>query len=216
VLDRLGAAGEFDGSRAIIDGASLRAKKGDRGPDQIRSIAASPARRSTSCQTGLVPLVLGVSGANMHDSQAFEPLLQGIPKVRSRRGPRRRKPAKIHAYKAYDIPDCHRALRERRIGDRIARRGAESSTRLGRRPWAVRKAGISVELPIKIGRKTQGDMTSERQSWWCEPGGARITDTDWNSTLRRHAKRVLLGATALAVTAGATVAAISTAQADFL
>jgi hypothetical protein len=29
VLDRLGAAGEIDWSRAIVDGASLRAKKGD-------------------------------------------------------------------------------------------------------------------------------------------------------------------------------------------
>lgn len=30
VLDRLGAAGEIDRSRAIVDGASLRVKKGDR------------------------------------------------------------------------------------------------------------------------------------------------------------------------------------------
>jgi transposase len=29
VLDRLGAAGEIDWSRAIVDGASLRAKRGD-------------------------------------------------------------------------------------------------------------------------------------------------------------------------------------------
>jgi hypothetical protein len=29
VLDRLGAADEIDWSRAIVDGASLRAKKGD-------------------------------------------------------------------------------------------------------------------------------------------------------------------------------------------
>ncbi len=30
VLDRLGAAGEIDWSRAIVDAASMRAKKGDR------------------------------------------------------------------------------------------------------------------------------------------------------------------------------------------
>ncbi|THV26491.1 transposase [Glycomyces paridis] len=73
-------------------------------------------------QNGL-PLALGVSAANLHDSQAFEPLIQGIPKIRSRRDSRRRKPAKVHADKAYDIPDCHTALRERGIGDRIARGG---------------------------------------------------------------------------------------------
>jgi transposase len=71
----------------------------------------------------------------MHDSQAFEPLIQGIPKIR----PRRRKPAKIHADKAYDIPDCHRALCERCIGDRVARRGIESSARLGRHRWIIER-----------------------------------------------------------------------------
>ena len=86
-----------------------------------------------------LPLALAVSAANLHDSQALEPLVQGIPKIRSRRGPRRRKPAKLHADKAYDIPDCHRILRERRIGDRIARRGIETSTRLGRHRWAVER-----------------------------------------------------------------------------
>ncbi|MCC3761570.1 IS5 family transposase [Glycomyces sp. TRM65418] len=134
VLDRLGAAGEIDWSRAIVDGASPRAKKGDRRPVRTRSIAASQVRRSTSCPTAPD---CGVSAANMHDSQALEPLVQGIPKIRSRRAPRRRKPAKIHADKAYDLPDCHHALRERRIGDRIARRGIESSTRLDRHRWVI-------------------------------------------------------------------------------
>lgn len=41
-----------------------------------------------------LPLSLGISGANMHDSLGLEPLVRGIPPIRSRRGPRRRKPAK--------------------------------------------------------------------------------------------------------------------------
>jgi IS5 family transposase len=52
-------------------------------------------------RTGL-PLSIGISGANLHDSQALEPLVRGIAPVRSRRGPRRRRPAKLHADKAYD------------------------------------------------------------------------------------------------------------------
>ncbi|WP_207309729.1 transposase, partial [Streptomyces kasugaensis] len=32
-----------------------------------------------------VPLTLAVSGANVHDSQAFKPLILGIPAIRSRR-----------------------------------------------------------------------------------------------------------------------------------
>ncbi|GHF37632.1 hypothetical protein GCM10018783_02510 [Streptomyces griseosporeus] len=49
-----------------------------------------------------LPLSLGVSGANMHDSQGLEPLVRGIPPVRSRSGPRRRRPKKLHADKRYD------------------------------------------------------------------------------------------------------------------
>ncbi|WP_408612789.1 IS5 family transposase [Glycomyces luteolus] len=139
VLDRLGAAGEIDWSRAIVDGASLRAKKGSlTGPNPVDRGKSGSKIHVLSDRNGL-PLALGVSAANIHDSQAFEPLIQGIPKIRSRRGPRRRKPAKVHADKAYDIPDCHRALRDRRIGDRIARRGIEPSTRLGRHRWVIER-----------------------------------------------------------------------------
>lgn len=75
-------------------------------------------------------LSLGISGANMHDSQGMEPLVRGIPPIRSRRGPRRRRPAKLHADEGYD--HLRRWLRERGIRHRIARKGVESSQRLGR------------------------------------------------------------------------------------
>lgn len=39
----------------------------------------------------------------MHDSLGLEPLVRGIPSIRSRRGPRRRRPAKLHADKGYDV-----------------------------------------------------------------------------------------------------------------
>ncbi len=40
-----------------------------------------------------LPLVVAVSGANLHDSRAFKPLILEIPAVRSRRGPRRERTA---------------------------------------------------------------------------------------------------------------------------
>ncbi|MDQ0808726.1 hypothetical protein QFZ63_000440 [Streptomyces sp. B3I7] len=52
-------------------------------------------------RTGL-PLSIGISGTNVHDSQALIPLVKGIPPIRSRRGPRRRRPAKLHADNGYD------------------------------------------------------------------------------------------------------------------
>ncbi|WP_406469202.1 transposase [Streptomyces sp. NBC_01594] len=42
-----------------------------------------------------IPLAVAVSGANMHDSFALKPLIRGLPAVRSRRGPRRRRPVKL-------------------------------------------------------------------------------------------------------------------------
>lgn len=64
-------------------------------------------------------------------------MLDAVPPVRTPAGRRRFRPGKLHADKGYDIPRCRAALRERRIGDRIARVGVESSARLGRRRWVV-------------------------------------------------------------------------------
>ncbi|MFE7612551.1 hypothetical protein [Streptomyces celluloflavus] len=47
-----------------------------------------------------LPLAVAVSGANLHDSQAFKPLILGIPAIRSRRGPRQTRPVKIRAARA--------------------------------------------------------------------------------------------------------------------
>lgn len=52
-------------------------------------------------RTGL-PISVGVSGANLHDSRALIPLVKDIPPIRSLRGRRRRKPGKLHADKGYD------------------------------------------------------------------------------------------------------------------
>jgi hypothetical protein len=48
-----------------------------------------------------LPLSVGISGANTHGSQALIPLVRGIPPIRSRRGRRRRRPAKLHGDKGY-------------------------------------------------------------------------------------------------------------------
>lgn len=86
-----------------------------------------------------LPLSLGISGANMHDGQGLEPLIRGIPLIRSRRGQRRRRPAKLHADKGYNYDHLRRWLRGRGIRHRIARRGIESSRRLGRHRWVVER-----------------------------------------------------------------------------
>ncbi|SDQ63700.1 Transposase DDE domain-containing protein [Streptomyces sp. KS_16] len=86
-----------------------------------------------------LPLSLGIAGATMHDNLALQPLVRGIPPIRSRRGPRRRRPAKLPADKGYDCDHLRRWLRKRGIRHRIARKGIGSSTRLGRYRWAVER-----------------------------------------------------------------------------
>jgi IS5 family transposase len=82
-----------------------------------------------------IPLAVGVSAANIHDSQLLEPLVDAVPAVigpRGRPGRPRRRPAKLHGDKGYDYPGSRQLLRRRGICPRIARRGLESNTRLGR------------------------------------------------------------------------------------
>jgi transposase len=83
--------------------------------------------------------VVGITAANTHDSAMFIPLLDGIPAVRSRRGPRRRRPDKLHADKGYDYPELRAYCHRLGIGPRIARRGVESGERLGRWRWKIER-----------------------------------------------------------------------------
>lgn len=106
------------------------------GPNPVDRGKKGSKIHSITERTGL-PLSIGISGANLHDSQALEPLVRGIPPIRSRRGPQRRRPAKLHADKGYDYDHLRRWLRRRGITHRIARKGIESSKRLGRHRWTI-------------------------------------------------------------------------------
>jgi transposase len=86
-----------------------------------------------------VPLALALTGAHVLDSKAFEDLIDSIAPVKCKRGRPRRRPDKLHADKGYDHQRCRRFLRKRGIRARIARRGVESSERLGRHRWVVER-----------------------------------------------------------------------------
>jgi transposase len=84
-----------------------------------------------------IPLAALLTAANRHDSVIFEALLDAIPPIKQANGRRRKRPSKLHADKAYDIPRCRRALTRRHIKVRIARKGMDASQRLGRHRWVV-------------------------------------------------------------------------------
>ncbi|GLZ09665.1 hypothetical protein Acsp03_71310 [Actinomadura sp. NBRC 104412] len=58
-------------------------------------------------RTGL-PISVAISAADTHDSQGLQPLVAGIAPIRSRRGPRRRRPGRLHGDKGYDHPHLRR------------------------------------------------------------------------------------------------------------
>jgi transposase len=69
-------------------------------------------------------------------------MVDAIPPIIGPRGkpsrPRKR-PGKLHGDKAYDGSTLRHALRRRSITPRIARRGVDSSERLGRHRWVVER-----------------------------------------------------------------------------
>jgi transposase len=90
-----------------------------------------------------IPLAVGLSAANVHDSMLLEQVMDAVSAVvgpRGRPGRPRKRPAKLHADKGYDYPECRRVLSRRGITPRIARRGLESSQRLGRHRWKVERS----------------------------------------------------------------------------
>jgi IS5 family transposase len=89
-----------------------------------------------------IPLAIRLSAANAHDATQLLPLVDAIPSVigpRGKPGRPRKRPTKLHADKAYDSLNLRRGLRIRGITPRIARRGFDSSQRLGRHRWVVER-----------------------------------------------------------------------------
>ena len=86
-----------------------------------------------------IPLALGLSAANHADSLTLAALLDTIQPIKRPLGRPRKRPAKLHADKGYDAAHCRAACRQRGITPRIARRGIESSERLGRHRWVVER-----------------------------------------------------------------------------
>jgi transposase len=83
------------------------------------------------------------TAANVNEGTVLERLVDAIPALRQPRGraggPRRR-PDKLHADKAYASRRNRAALRRRHITPRIARKGIESSERLGRYRWVAERS----------------------------------------------------------------------------
>ncbi|WP_291587236.1 IS5 family transposase [Comamonas sp. UBA7528] len=141
MLIRLREHNQIDWSRASIDGFSAPSPPGGgsgNGPQPHGQRQAQSNRHIVVDARG-IPLVILVSGANRHDSKMFERCVDAIPAIGGLPGRVRKRPSKLHADKDYDDKRCRQHLRQRGIASRIARRGLESSERLGKQRWVVDK-----------------------------------------------------------------------------
>lgn len=86
-----------------------------------------------------IPLALLVSAGNTHDCKLLLPLIDAIAPIRAPSGRPRHRPRKLHGDKGYDHRFIREGLRGRGVTARIARRGVESSKRLGRHRYVIER-----------------------------------------------------------------------------
>jgi transposase len=86
-----------------------------------------------------LPLNVELSAANVNDHRVLEDVVDGVHPVRQPVGRPRKRPGKLHGDKGYDYRSCREGLRRRNIVPRIARKGIESSTRLGRHRYVIER-----------------------------------------------------------------------------
>jgi len=90
----------------------------------------------------------------------FQAVVDDVPPVRTPSGRRRTRPDAAHADKAYGSRANRAYLRRRGIRARIARRGIESSTRLGRHRWRIERTLSWLSCYRRLG--VRWDRGSER------------------------------------------------------
>ncbi|WP_407643165.1 IS5 family transposase [Actinokineospora spheciospongiae] len=139
VLDEPGTAGLIDWCRAVVDAATVRARRGSlTGPNAVDRAKRRSKIHVLTDRAGL-PLVVEVSAANLNDHLARRTLVRAVPAVRRRGGSRRFRPDKLHADKAYDVKELRRWLIDRGVMVRISRRDIDTSDKLGRYRWVVER-----------------------------------------------------------------------------
>lgn len=99
----------------------------------------------------------------------MEATLDAVGPITRPCGRPRKRPAKLHADKAYDAAEKRRALRRRGIIPRIARRGIESSERLGRYRWVVERthSWMNRFRRLKIRYERRADIHLAFLHWGC-------------------------------------------------
>ena len=86
-----------------------------------------------------IPLVSLATAANVNEGTVLLDAVDAIPPIKRPRGRPRRRPDTTHGDKAHASRARRAGLRRRGISPRIASKGIESSTKLGRHRWVIER-----------------------------------------------------------------------------
>lgn len=128
------------GAEPVLTALSSRQKGGGEhtGPTPVDRGRPGSKHHLITDRNG-IPLVVGLTAANVNDCKMLEYMLDHLPSLRNLHGRPTCRPQKLHADKGYDFPFCRQACTVRHIKHRIARRGVDSSTHLGKHRWVVER-----------------------------------------------------------------------------
>ena len=140
LLAELEYAGRIDWARAAVDSASLRA----RGAGEATGPSPVDRRKPGSKHFAVVdgggkPLATRTTAANRPDISELKASVDAVPPVRGKRGRPRRRPEAMYADRGFDSKANRRAMRQRGVAPRIARRGTPHGSGLGKVRWVVER-----------------------------------------------------------------------------
>jgi transposase len=140
LLRRLNALGRLDRSTAVVDGSHIRALRGGSltGRSPVDRARADSKHHLIVDRHG-VPLAATLTGGHRNDVTQLLPLIDGIGAIAGKRGRPRRRPDRVFGDRGYDHDRYRRELWRRRVKPRIARRGTEHGSGLGRVRWVVER-----------------------------------------------------------------------------
>ncbi len=163
ILQELETQGKLDWSRAAVDASNVRATQGgeETGPNPTDRAKAGTKQHALAEGHGL-PLSTQITQANRNDITQLKPLVEKIPLLKSRgRGkPRQKRPKKLLADRAYDSQPHREWLEERNIIPKLAKRGTEHGSGLGKERWPVERlfAWFHDDRKIRIRDERRSDI----------------------------------------------------------
>jgi transposase len=139
-LASLRKAGVLEPQLAVIDGVLVRAFGGgdDTGPSPVdrRKLGS---KHTLVVDANGVPLVIRTAPANASDHTQILPAVAEFPEISGAPGRPRTKPDVVYGDRGYDSQATRAALREQHITPRIAQRGKEHGSGLGKIRWVVER-----------------------------------------------------------------------------